>query len=234
MATRRWGITVDKDGNIHPSICRAKPGNEGTRGCHHFFHVANKKEAENYVKFMALHKNDAGIVDYSKDVNSLYDGLKTYIINHGGNDKDLPEGSNAPILQSWFRGDAKKASGILSEAQDSNAIPKIKTTKTMRNDIRNLIASGIKVEVTGNRYIGLGTEKSSEMDTDVWMTANEISMKSYDGEAPVSIMVAGGSDEMNAASKVRSKFVEDETIVSKEMHDDFKKAGYVSLIGHRS
>lgn len=233
MATRRWGIAIDKDGNIHPGICRAKPGNEGTRGCHHFFHVANKKEAEDYVTLMATHRNDTNIVNYSADVNPIAERLRTYMMKHGDRN-DLPDDPSQPILQSWFHNDQKKAKAIIDEAQSSKAIPVMKTTKTVKSDIQKLVSSGVKVEVTANRFTGLDTKRTSELDTDVWMTANDIPTKQYKGEAPVTLMVSDGAEEAHAAAKVRSKYVDEKPGVSNELHEDFMhNAGYVSLMRHR-
>lgn len=228
----RIGIMRNADGSLSAGPCRAKPGNEGTGRCKHFKHVTSKKQAEQYISMMTTHADAMQIVDFSRDVNSMSDNLSQYLQKRGFNPDDLPTDTEVPIMTSWFHNDSAKAEKFLREAQEEGVLPKITTSKEFSAAIASSVNSGIKVEVCADRVVGLKTPADVNRDTDVWMTANKVSMKSISGEAPLMLMVDEGKSEREAANNVRDKYTgEPANEMSDARREDFATAGYACLHG---
>jgi hypothetical protein len=227
-----WGLTVDKNGVMQSSICRAK--HPGSGRCNHFAHVKNAASAQKYIVLHQLQPDLMKVVNYDKDVNSLHESVKDYMSDRGVDVEYTPTEDGVNIIDTWFNGDRKLAERILGEAQEEGVIPKIKASDTVRTDIHDLTVAGVKVEVDGDRFAGMNPEADVSLDTDVWMTANGLSHKMIDGEAPVTLMVAEGAEEAHASDKIRSNWSKDQSLdslISEERRSDFEHAGYASLHG---
>jgi hypothetical protein len=234
MATRKWGLTIDPDGTMRTSICRAK--RPGTGRCHHFAHVKDAETAQKYIALHQLQPDLMKIVDYDKDMKSLSSAVRDYLEDRGVQVEHTPADENVSILDTWFHGDRKLADKILGDAQEANVIPSIKANRSVTSSVKDLVKDGVKVKVDGNRFAGMSMEYDSELDTDVWMTANGLNADKLDGDAPVTIMVANGSDENAAVGHVRSSWAhheDNDDLLSEERREDFKNAGYASLHGHK-
>ena len=98
--------------------------------------------------------------------------------------------------------------------------------------------NGIKVDVVADRMVGLKTDEDVERETDVWMTANKIPMKDYEGEAPITMVVCEGKSEAEAANAVRKTADPVKTIKGQGAMmidpDDLESIGYVSMQGRHT
>lgn len=228
----RIGIMRNADGSLSAGPCRAKPGNEGTGKCKHFMHVKTKKGAEQYISMMTTHADTMQVVDFARDVNSMSDDLAQYLQKRGFKPDDLPTDTDVPIMSSWFHNDSAKAEKFLREAQEEGVLPKITTSREFSSAIASFMNSGVKVEVCADRIVGLKTQADVNHETDVWMTANKVSMRSIGGEAPLTLMVDEGKSEREAAGNVRAKYVEKPAVeMSEARREDFETAGYACLHG---
>jgi hypothetical protein len=232
MTTRRWGLTIGADGMMHTSICRAKK--PGTGRCHHFTHVRDAETAQRYITLHQMQPDLTKIVNYDRDVKSINGAIRDYLEDRGIKIEYAPDDENVSVIDSWFHGDRKLAKKILGDAQESGVIPKIEAAKSVREDVGDLVRDGVKIRVEGDRFTGMNPDKDSDLDSDVWMTANGITSRFLDGDAPVTIMVADGKDENAAISNVRSNWSndsEDDNLLSEKRKKDFATAGYASLHG---
>lgn len=242
MRTVRKGITEvhNPDGSVSYTVsdCRAQPGHEGMYGCHHFRHCDSDKKAQKYIMLATLDKDEmSGTVNFDHDVDDLYDDFRQYLKARGRKDTDLPTNSDNNMLTSWFHNDSSEAERMLNDAQEEGVLPKLKTSEKLGDDIRNCVKSGIKVDVVADRVIGLKTDDDVTNETDIWMTANGIPTKDYDGEAPITLMVEDGKYESDAANAMRKSasplkaLHEDSVTIDPE---DLESAGYASLQGRHA
>lgn len=237
MKQVRKGITRNADGSLTVSNCRAQPGHEGMYGCHHFRHCESDKEAQKYITMMTVHKNEyMGTVDFDRDVEDLNDSFRQYMISRGYKEDDLPVGSENPMLVSWFHNDASKAERFLNDAQNEGVLPKMRVSEELGDAIRDCVKTGVKVEVVADRVVGLKTDEDTMRETDVWMTANKITMRGLKGDAPITLMVDSGKDEGNAASEFRRNSTPAGQVhLTGEQREDFEKnVGYACLQGRHA
>lgn len=228
----RIGITKNVDGTLSAGPCKAKPGNEGTGRCHHFMHARSRKEAERFISNAVMHPGLVNAVDVNRDLANMPDTLRDYLVKRGADPDDLPDG-DVSIKSRWFHNNSKKASEYLKEAQDEGVLPKIRAVESVRKSVASLVDSGIRVTASADRVL-LKTPEEEARETDVWMVANGIDVRQpLEGDAPVTLMVAEGKQELEAATGMRSTYVQDSSLVmSEERAKDLANAEYVSLVGH--
>ena len=247
--TRSWRImaklgitkTVGPDGKPSFSVspCRAKPGHEGRYGCNHYRHASSIKAAKRDIALMTTQEEAMdGTINFGKDLQDLSDDLRQYLKSRGYKEEDLPDSSDQPIITSWFHNNPKEAEKFLNDAQEEGIIPKLKVSEELGGEIRNCMKNGIKVDVVADRMVGLKTDEDVERETDVWMTANKIPMKDYEGEAPITMVVCEGKSEAEAANAVRKTADPVKTIKGQGAMvidpDDLESIGYVSMQGRHA
>lgn len=197
---RRMGIMKNADGTFSTSICRAKLGNEGKFGCHHFVHRNNADEAKSLLLFLEKHKDEFKDVDMTADSLSLTDSFRNYLTDKMDVD---PESLASDDPRNWFP-DEKSYEDSLARAVGEDGMPSMRVCESLHRDIAALAGAGVSTQVVADRTIGM--KESCESDTDVWMKANGIGSHWYSDDAVLTVMVDGPDGESAAAARARRTF----------------------------
>ena len=221
---RRMGITKNADGTYSTSICRAKIGNEGKFGCHHFAHRDNANSSKQLIVFLEAHKEEFKNTDVNNDSMSISESYKAWLVDNKNMDQDKLD-STDNVLE-WFDGDVDKMRETMSEMTESN-FTVLKANADIVNDVSRIADDGVKIEVIADRTIGL--KESYDSDSSIWKKANGIKDEHLDGEAPVTILVGESQGELKSSDTIRRTYEHPKIKMSIDEAKEFSKLGYASI-----